>query len=400
MKILSVNFGLSGFAGDSNQLFTITKNLISLGHDVTIITTDADVWRGDVEKSKQYSKIRKKLENSIETPIKVNEVSVIPIHCNIPQLGMYCSNAKTFAKKIVKNYDVVHIYNWYHHLGMTFAQVCHEQKIPFVISFYATLQHSAHKYKKIQKSLADLMYTKKLIVKANIVHSIGKQETEEYLKWGVKHKKIFRVDNVISLKDYEITRTTYILKKLNIENKDYLLFVSRIHHKKGVDLLVQAFAKMLKTNSKMILVIAGTGMKEYEEKIVKIIEECGIKDFVRIAGFVTNEEKKELLKHAKAYVLTSRSDIHPTAIQDALAMGSPVVITEACDYPEVEEYNAGVIVDSTVDSIYDGLKKIIEECDLEEFSKNARKLIEEKFTVENLIKKYEEMYIKAINFSK
>ena len=104
-----------------------------------------------------------------------------------------------------------------------------------------------------------------------------------------------------------------------------------------------------------------------------------------------------MLKHAQAYVLTSRSDIHPTAIQDALAMGTPVMITEACDYPEVEEYNAGIIVDSTVDSIYEGLKKIINECDLKELSKNARKLIEEKFLVETLIKKYEEMYTKAIN---
>ena len=42
MKILAVNFGMSGFAGDSNQLFTITKNLISLGHQVTIVTTDAN----------------------------------------------------------------------------------------------------------------------------------------------------------------------------------------------------------------------------------------------------------------------------------------------------------------------------------------------------------------------
>ena len=66
MKILNVNFGMSGFEGDSNQLFTITKNLISLGHDVTIVTTDADVWKGDIEKSEQYSKIRDVLKNSIE----------------------------------------------------------------------------------------------------------------------------------------------------------------------------------------------------------------------------------------------------------------------------------------------------------------------------------------------
>jgi glycosyltransferase involved in cell wall biosynthesis len=398
LKILSINFGLSGFAGDSNQLFTITKNLISLGHDVTIITTDADVWRGDSEKSKQYSKIRKILQNSIKKPIKINDVTVIPIHCTIHQLGMYCSDAKTFAEKIVKDYDVVHIYNWYHHLGITFAQVCNKQKIPFVISFYATLQENAHKYKKIQKDLVDFAYTKKLILKANMLHSIGKQETKEYEKWGVNPNNIFHVDNVISLEDYKLKKPTNIFTKLDIENnKKYIIFVSRIHPKKGLDLLLTAFAKILKSDLKTILVIAGTGSTEYEKQIRELVKTLEINDFIKFAGFVTNEEKQDLLKHAQAYVLTSRSDIHPTAIQDALAMGTPVMITEACDYPEVEEYNAGIIVDSTVDSIYEGLKKIINECDLKELSKNARKLIEEKFLVERLIKKYEEMYTKAIN---
>ena len=153
MKILNVNFGMSGFAGDSNQLFTITKNLISLGHDVTIVTTDADVWKGDIEKSEQYSKIRDILKNSIEKPVRINEVPVIPLHCTIQELGMYCPNAKTFAKKIIKDYDVVHIYNWYYHLGMTFAQVCYEQKIPFIISFYATLQEKGRESKKFRKKL-------------------------------------------------------------------------------------------------------------------------------------------------------------------------------------------------------------------------------------------------------
>ena len=104
MKILNVNFGMSGFAGDSNLLFTTAKNLISLGHDVTIVTTDANVWKGDIEKSKQYSKIRNVLQNSIEKPVKINEVPVIPLHCTMHEFGMYCPNAKTFAKKIVKDY--------------------------------------------------------------------------------------------------------------------------------------------------------------------------------------------------------------------------------------------------------------------------------------------------------
>jgi len=398
MKILNVNFGMSGFAGDSNQLFTITKNLISLGHDVTIVTTDADVWKGDIEKSEQYSKIRDVLKNSIEKPVKINEVPVIPLHCTIQELGMYCPNAKTFAKKIIKDYDVVHIYNWYYHLGMTFAQVCYEQKIPFIISFYATLQEKGREYKKFRKKIADSIYTKKLIVKANALHSIGDLETRDYIKWGVNPEKIFRVDNVISLSDYQLKHPTNIFKKLKMEKKkDYLLFISRIHHKKGVDLLLMAFAKLLKSGLKTILVIAGTGSEEYQNELKTLVDKLGINNYVKFAGFVTNEEKLDLLKHAKVYVLTSRSDIHPTAIQDALTMGAPVLITKACDYPEVEEYGAGIIVDSNVDSIYHGLNKILNESNLDELSKNASRLIQERFLVENLIKKYEEMYICAIN---
>ena len=398
MKILNVNFGMSGFAGDSNQLFTITKNLISLGHDVTIVTTDADVWKGDIEKSEQYSKIRDVLKNSIEKPVKINEVPVIPLHCTIQELGMYCPNAKTFAKKIIKDYDVVHIYNWYYHLGMTFAQVCYEQKIPFIISFYATLQEKGREYKKFRKKIADSIYTKKLIVEANALHSIGDLETRDYIKWGVNPEKIFRVDNVISLSDYQLKHPTNIFKKLKMEKKkDYLLFISRIHHKKGVDLLLMAFAKLLKSGLKTILVIAGTGSEEYQNELKTLVDKLGINNYVKFAGFVTNEEKLDLLKHAKVYVLTSRSDIHPTAIQDALTMGAPVLITKACDYPEVEEYGAGIIVDSNVDSIYHGLNKILNESNLDELSKNASRLIQERSLVENLIKKYEEMYICAIN---
>ena len=399
MKILNVNFGLPGLAGDSNQLFTISKNLMLLGHDVTIVTTDADIWKIDKEKSKRYSKVRKMLEKSIEKPVKINDVNIIPLHCTIQEIGMYCPNAKKFAREIIKDFDVVHIYNWYHHLGMTFAQVCNEQDIPFVISFYATLQENAHSYKKLQKKIVDIIYTQKLIQKASMLHSIGELESQEYEKWGVNLKKIFRVENVINLEDYKIKYRTDILKKLKIEKKDYFVFISRIHPKKGLDLLLSAFAKFLETQSKIILVIAGTGSKEYENKIKKLVNDLNINDFVIFAGFITNDEKLELLKQAKVFVLTSHSDIHPTAIQEALAMGKPALITKACDYPEIEEYNAGIVVENTVDSICQGLKKILNEIDLVELSKNASKLIQEKYLVENLIKRYEEMYINAINNS-
>ena len=57
----------------------------------------------------------------------------------------------------------------------------------------------------------------------------------------------------------------------------------------------------------------------------------------------------------------------------------------------------GIIVDSTIDSVYEGLEKILNKSNLKQLRNNARRLIQEKFLVEKLIKKYEEMYISAIN---
>lgn len=392
MKILKVNYGLPGFAGDSNQLFSIIKQLNSNGHEITIVTTDADIYYFDKQKSKQYSEIKQILEKSIEKPIKINNVPVIPLHCTFPQLGMYCLNATNFAKKIVKNYDVVHIYNWYYHLGMTFAKVCFENSVPFVISFYASLQEEAYAIKQKRKKVLDFLYTKKLILKANALHSAGDLETQEYVKRGVNINKIFRIDNAVDLSLYELKKSTNIFNRLNIDSQqDYLLFLSRIHPKKGLDLLIHAFFSLLKDGTKITLVIAGTGNKKYENEIKDLVDKLRIKDFVKFTGFVTHEEKLDLLKHAKVFVLTSRSDLHPIAIQDALAMGTPVLVTEACDYPEITEYEAGVIVNSTIDSVYEGLSKILSE-DLNELSANAIQLIKEKFLINNLINKYEKMY--------
>lgn len=398
MKILIINYGLPGFAGDSDQLFSLIDYLNLLGHKITIITTDADIYYFDIIKSKKYSEIRGKLNGSIENSIKIRNVNVIPLHCISTKLGFYCPNAKTFAKKIIKEYDLVHIYNWYYHLGMTFAQICSEENIPFIISFYAALQENAHSIKKIQKKIADLIYTKKLILKANALHSAGDLETQEYVKWGVNPNKIYRIDNAVNLNDYRLNKTTYIFQKLQpIQNNEYLLFLSRIHPKKGLDLLLHAFSKLLQSGINTTLIIGGTGSEKYERDMKTLVKKLLLHENVKFVGFVTHDEKLELLKHAKLFVLTSRSDLHPIAIQDALAMGTPVLITKACDYSEVDEYNAGLTVDSTVDSIFHGLKKILSTGNFEELSANCIKLIHERFLIENLVDKYDQMYKNTVN---
>ena len=149
----------------------------------------------------------------------------------------------------------------------------------------------------------------------------------------------------------------------------------------------------LKKQEELLLVLAGSGTKEYKEGIGKLVKKLGLENNVIFTGLVTENEKLELLESASLFVLTSHSDVHPIAVQDALTMGSPVIITESCDYPEVKEYDAGLIIDEDVKQITNSILSIVnDEERLGKMSENARRLVLERFQSKVLIKKYDEMY--------
>jgi glycosyltransferase involved in cell wall biosynthesis len=382
--------------GDSGQVLRIAKTLQQMGHEITIVTTDGDPFDSK-ENSLMYYETRKKLLDNKNSNLEINGIKVYSIHCMLSSLGMYSPNAKKLAKKIVKDFDVIHVYSWYHHIGFIFSKIAKKNKIPLFISMWGTLQPDAHKFHKYKKTFADIIYTKNSIKHATGLHSIGDSETNEYLKWGCDPKKIHYIDNGVIMEDFEIKKATQILKKIHLENSEFLLYVGRIHEKKGIELLIDSFSKISKDFKDIFLVIAGTGNKEYVKKLKDLIDSAGLNKKIIFVGFVSHDEKLELLKNAKIFILTSYSDIHPRAIQEALTMGLPVICTRVCDYPEIDQYEAGINVELDVNSIYDAIKNLLEnQKTLNLFSKNAKKLINEKFLLIDQVKKFEKIYQKSL----
>lgn len=400
MRILIINYSIGGFAGDYGQMLLVAKGLQDLGHKVTIVVTDGDGFYFDKAKSKSYSTIRKKLLDAKGKTIEINGVPVYPIHCVTPKMGMYCPTAPKIARRIIRDYDVVYAINWYHHLAMVFSKIAHGCGIPFIIAAMGSLQEKARNLKSMQKRIADKLYTKNMITHAAGFHSVGNLETLEYVKLGADPNKIYLIDHGLMLDNFKIKNRTGILERVGIDvkKKQYLLDVGRIDPKKGLEILLHAFAKLVKVHNSLILVIVGTGTDKYVQKIKQLVHELNLDNSVKFTGFVTENEKLELLESAKLFVVTSHSDVHTTAALEALAMGVPVVITKASDFPEIDEYLAGITVDTDVNSVYNALVKILEnESRFSEFSQNAKKLIRDKFLIENQIKKYEQMFLDVIN---
>ena len=398
MKILHVGSPITDFMGEFGLIFKVSKGLKDLGHEVTIVTTDADSFYYDKEKSQMYSETRKKLLTANKNPIVFNEVPLYALHCTVHKFGFYCPDAKNFARKIISDYDVVHVCTWYSHICMVFAQVAFEKNIPFIISSWGTLLPNARKLKASQKWVADQIYTKKILNHATGFQSVGESERKEFLRLGATPESIYRLDNPVELEKFEIKENSNILNRCNITGKKFLLFLGRINEKKGMELLLEAFVGIVKNQEELLLILAGSGTKEYEKRIRKLVKKLQLENNVIFTGLVTENEKLELLKSASLFVLTSHSDVHPIAVQDALTMGTPVIITEVCDYPEVEVYDAGLIVDENINQITDAILNVVNNDErLREMSENAKRLVLERFQLKIQIKKYDEMYKDVVN---
>jgi glycosyltransferase involved in cell wall biosynthesis len=398
LKILHVITQLAEFLGDAGQLVNISRQLNELGHEVTIITTDGDYFFADKESSKRYSERKKELEKACKNPILINNVKVTAIHCSMPSIGMYCPNAKKIANDMVKEFDVIHVFSWYNHICMEFAKAAKQNKVPYFITTWASLNPGAKKIKKKRKMLMDLLYSNNLIKDASGLHSIGESETKAYLKMGAKEERIHRIDNGVILENFKITEKIDIFKKFGVKkNTPYILYLGRIDEKKGIEILLESFKEIKQMFPETILVLAGFGNDEYVQKIKKLVKKLSLEKVVRITGYVTEQEKLECYKHAQIFTLTSKDDIRPRAVQDALTMGIPVLITENCDYPEVEEYNAGRIVKFNKKDVEKNMIEMLQnKNELLNQSENAKKLINEKFLLYVQIKKYDKMYKNAL----
>ena len=394
MRILFVISQLADFTGDAGLMLGIAESLKKLGHELLIVTTDADPFLNDSDSSKKYSEQRTLFSKNIGKKVQFNNLLVLPIHSISNKLGMYCPDAKKIGEEIISQFDVVHIFSWYHHLGIVFSKLSQKFNIPYAFTAFASLQPDAQNFFKRRKQVIDFLYTKKMLENASALHAVGNSEIPIFKAMGVDLKKIYMIENGVDLKKFEIKHQTEILEKIGLnKNKKFILFFGRIHKKKGIEFLLKAFKKFSENHKDIFLIIGGHGEKKYVNEIKKLIEELDIKKLVKFTGYVSHDEKLQLLNSAEIFVLTSLTDVHPHAVQEALVMKTPVIISKECDCPEVEEFEAGKIVELDVNKIYSAMVNLLENPEIIlKYSENTVNLVQERFLLENQMKKIIGMY--------
>jgi glycosyltransferase involved in cell wall biosynthesis len=145
-----------------------------------------------------------------------------------------------------------------------------------------------------------------------------------------------------------------------VRDKRYLLFLGRIHRKKGCDLLIEAFAKIAADDPSLDLVMAGPDQQSWSAKLQEMAEKTGIADRVHWPGMVTGDAKWGAFYGSEAFILSSHQENFGIAVAEALACGRPVLLSDKVNIAEeVAEDLAGLMEVDTPEGTLQLLKRWI-----------------------------------------
>lgn len=143
-----------------------------------------------------------------------------------------------------------------------------------------------------------------------------------------------------------------------LRDRRRLLFLSRVHPKKGLDILIRSFAAIADRDDTLHLVVAGTGDPAYAAKLRLLARSLDVDRRMTWTGMLSGDMKWGAFRSAEVFVLPSHHENYGIAVVESLACGTPVVISSSVNiWPEIEADGAGLVCDDNVPATTEALSR-------------------------------------------
>lgn len=236
-----------------------------------------------------------------------------------------------------------------------------------------------------RKVPALLLYQKAAVRKADCIQSTAESERDNLLKLGYnKNIKVVRLgidaDGIEMKRSWKKTRQ--------------ILFLSRVHVKKGINFLIEAAAVLRSELLGYKILVAGEGDADYVAEMKRMIADNGLQDIVQLVGGVYGDEKWRLFQTSDFFVLPTHSENFGLAIAESLASGTPVITTVGTPWNDLNDSNSGAWIEIGTQPLVETLRRFLALSDdeLEAMGRNGRRLIEEKYSAHVMAKEMMEVY--------
>ena len=371
------------YGGPIHSAVGLTRELVRQGHEVTVMTTNID---GPGV-----------LDVPVAHPVPMEGVEVWYFPVERPRWWCY-SRPLGKALRQVKRFDLVHIHSIFLWPTRAAALSSHRQGVPYIVrpagsldplmlsKAYASWRVSLPSRLKKWTYLATL--GRRELGRASAIHFTSRAEMEAATPLRLRPPGFVAPLGIDLRPLQEETDAPSVGEQYQVlQGKKIILFLSRLDPVKGLDLLIPAVAHLARQRQDCALVIAGQGTPAYEAKLRALARHHGLQDRAVFVGRVEGQAKWQWLRGADIFVLPSFHENFGVAVVEAMAAGTPVVISDKVNiHQEISKAQAGLVTDLDPVNISTALNTLLEDANLrKDMGRKGADLVRERYTWEKVV---------------
>jgi len=286
-----------------------------------------------------------------ERPPRTEMLNGVRVHYFRGDHGEPCQVSLQLWKAIKREahrFDVAHLHTWWNILIFRSLYLLKKKKVPAIISVRGMLSDYSFGHRK---TLLKRQFQEKIgvkLLKGVGLHATSDSEAEEMSMRSERPlQEVEIIPNLLSLtqaQHYEGPKEGFVLGLL-----------SRLHHKKGIDLLLEAVALVPEVTE---LVFGGTGDPEYEDWMRAEIRRLGLTGKVRFAGWISDKDKVHFFAGIHVFILPSYNENFANVVAEAWSMAKPAIISNGVGlHGYLEQYDAGWSCEPAVESVANAIRQ-------------------------------------------
>ena len=367
------------FGGVVRAVEGLAVALAARGHKLTVLTTDAGSRSGRVDAPAEEMR---------------NGVRVIRLRNRAPKLRV-SANLSTpaglagMARSLLPGMDLVHLHEFRTVEALQVTPEAVRAGVPIILSPHGTL--TLETGRSFLKSRWDQLLSRRVADHLAAVVALTDAEAEDVrLLWarlGRTPPPLHIVPNGVNPADVTPSAPARagFRRRYELGDAPVCLFLGRLHARKGVDVLAQAFLAANIPDTRLVIAGPDEGMQHGLEKL-------GDPRIV-LTGYLDADQRLAALAAADVFALPATGEGLSMAALEALAAGLPVILSPGCNLPEVEPAGAGLEVEPALEPLTAALRLLLNDHELRmRMGAAARTLVESRFTWERVAEQMEAVY--------
>ncbi len=297
----------------------------------------------------------------------------------------------------ISEYDLLHIHAIFSYPSTVAMAIARWQGIPYIVRPIGQLCEWSLQQGTLKKQIYLRLIERSNLNHSKALHFTSELEQQEASKIGLLPPS-FILPHGLYLPTTLTDSPQRLREILKVpEDEPVILFMSRLHPKKGLDYLIPALGQL--TEHRFTFVLAGKGDAEYEAEIDELLRVAGISSRTYRPGFVTGEMKQLLLQGSDMFALTSHSESFGLVVLEALACGKPAIVTPGVHLASVvKKHQLGYVTRLNANGIASAVQHCLSHPEVgREMGSRVHQLILEQYTWDRIAKKLIKVYDAIIN---